>query len=120
LKRQKGKKNTTLMYQTLAKITPEDIFLWIREGFKQVQKNQELIIKTFQKCGYIDEINKNIEVMDEVSNHFSNMIIESENELAESIPLEDTDGDEDEEENGEDNMDNFENFQNDKNRMEIE
>jgi len=46
-------------------------------------------------------------------------IIESENELAESTPLENIDGDEDEEENGEEKMDNFENSRNDKNRMEI-
>ena len=58
------------MYQTLAKATPEDVISWIRKGFKQVQKNQELIMKTFQNNEYIDETIEGIEAMDEVSNCF--------------------------------------------------
>ena len=36
LKRQKEKGNKTLISQTLVNIAPEDVFSWVREGFKNV------------------------------------------------------------------------------------
>ena len=36
LRRQKKEENTILMYQTLVNIPPEDVFSWIKEGFKHV------------------------------------------------------------------------------------
>ena len=126
LKRQKKGKKTNLMHQTLTKITPEDIFLWIREGFKQTKEKQDLIAKTFTQCGYFGEKDEEIEetgVMNEISNNFSNMmIIESENELAENIPLEDENESEEEDKNKDegDNKENFKDLQGDEDRMEIE
>jgi len=62
------------MYKTLTKMYVEDIFPWIRFASLEISKNPESVIKTFQKCGYINVESQNTNNMEteEISNFMSN------------------------------------------------
>lgn len=80
---------TTLM----AKITPEDIYSWIKEAYIQLKDDTNLIQKAFKLSGFIEDttFTNNNNALEEILNHISQLEVE-EAEL-QFVPLEDNEED---------------------------
>ena len=96
----KGKgKSKPLMHDTLTKMTAEDIYHWIKVGYMALLQDPDGIVKTFEKCGYIDTRPSLFDDIEELSRGIEVVEMEEE-EVNEGIPISDGEEAEDEDEYG--------------------